>query len=492
MTILSPVSNTATPTERGSGATLAVLVGAYLMIGVDSTVINVALPKIQHELHFSPTGLSWVLNSYTLAFGGLLLLGSRIGDRLGRRRTFTAGVLLFTLASLLGGLAPDNGWLLAARALQGVGAALATPNVLALIATNFAEGPQRNRALSIYSATAGIGASVGLVLGGLLTSFVSWRWALLINVPVGTAVALAAPRLITQPPRHSGHFDAAGALTGTLGTTALVYGFIRVAGHSWGDGQALAGFGAALLLLAGFLLIERRAAQPVVPLRLLADRNRAGAYLNLLLIPAGMLPAFFFLTLFVQNALGYSPLRAGFAFLPLTLSMFTAVRLAPRALARFGPRPVLVAGAVLLTVAGLWLTQLRADGGFLTSLLGPMLVLGLGAGFSFMPMSALVLTGVGAAESGAAAGLLQTLQWTGGTVGLAVLVTVYGTAGRHGSGDPVHHLVRGLDAAFTGATAITVLALLVTVLVLRTPPRDPAAPQPSAGARRPVDSAAGR
>ncbi len=471
MTTVTPVSNTPTTTaqKHRPGATLAVLVGAYLMTGVDSTVVNVALSKIQHELHFSPTGLSWVLNSYTLAFGGLLLLGSRIGDLLGRRRTFAAGVLLFTLASLLGGLAGSGGLLLAARALQGAGAALAAPNVLALLATNFAEGPARNRALSIYSASAGIGASLGLVLGGMVTTWADWRWSLLINVPVGIAVLLTAHRFVVEPPRRTGRFDALGALTATACATSLVYGLIRAAAQGWGDGQALVSFVLAAVLLGCFLLVELRARQPVVPLRLLADRNRAGAYVNLLLLPAGMFGAFFFLTQFVQVVLGYSPLRAGFAFLPLTLAMFATVRLVPRVLRRFGPRQVLTVGAALMLLGDLWLTRLSPTSDYLGALFGPMLLLGIGVGLSFMPMSSLILAGVGSEQAGAAAGLLQTMQMTGATVGLAVLVSVSGTVSRHGTGGARLLLVRGLDAAFAAGAWFIVAALAVAVLVIRQP-----------------------
>ncbi|MGF1427710.1 MFS transporter [Kitasatospora sp. LaBMicrA B282] len=481
MTVLSTASNTPPGTERGSGPLLAVLVGAYLMVAVDATVVNVALPSLQRRLHLSPTGLSWVPNAYSLAFGGLLLLGSRIGDRLGRRRTFGTGVLLFTLASLLGGLAPTSGCLLAARALQGVGAALSTPNVLALIATNFPEGRARNRAIGLYSAAASAGASIGLVLGGLLTSWLSWRWSLLINVPIGFAVAAAAPRLLTEPPRHQGSFDVPGAVTGTLGSTALVYGFVQAAQQGFGDRWALAAFAAAAALLAAFVLVELRAADPLLPIELLRDRGRVGAYLNLLLMPAGMFPAFFFLTLVFQQVLHYSALRTGVAFLPMTLAMFATVRLLPGRLGRTGTRPPLIAGALLLLLGGVWLGVLPEHGGYLGTLLGPLLLLGFGAGLSFLPLSVQVLSGVSPARSGAAAGLLQTLQWTGGTVGNAVLVALYGSGLRHGGGSPTHRQVHGLDLAFSGGAAITGLGLLVAVLLIRE--RGAAAPTDQAAAR---------
>jgi EmrB/QacA subfamily drug resistance transporter len=456
----------APPRPARLGTVLFVIVTAYLMVGVDSTVVNVALPDIQKDLGFSRTGLSWVLNSYTLAFGGLLLLGGRVGDIVGRRRTLTTGVLLFAGSSLLGGLATDSAWLLAARALQGVGAALIAPSTLALITTNFPEGPRRHHALGIYTSMAGIGASIGLVIGGMLTSWASWRWALLINVPIGIGVALALPRFVTETPRHAGRFDAAGALTGTAGMSSLVYAFIRVSEDGWSDTQALLGFSTAAALLAGFTLVESRAAQPILPLRLFSDRNRAGGYLGVLLLPAGMFGAFYFLTLISQQVLDYSPLRSGFAFLPMTLVLFTTVRFVPRLLARVGAKPVLLTGMALLATAAAWLWRLEPGDGYAAGLLGPLLLIGIGVGLSFMPLNATILTGIEPREAGAASGLLQTLQWLGGTVGLSVLVTVFGTATRHVSGTPSEILVHGAARAFGAGSLIALTALLVTAFVI--------------------------
>jgi EmrB/QacA subfamily drug resistance transporter len=448
------------------GTVLFVIVTAYLMVGVDSTVVNVALPDIQKNLDFSPTGLSWVLNAYTLAFGGLLLLGSRIGDIVGRRRTLTIGVLLFASSSLLGGLAADSAWLLAARALQGMGAALIAPNTLALLTTNFPEGPRRHHALGIYTSMAGIGGSIGLVVGGMLTSWASWRWALLINVPIGIAVALALPRFVGETPRHAGRFDAAGALTGTAGMTSLVYAFIQVSSDGWGDAQAQLGFSFAAALLAGFTLVESRAAQPIMPLRLFADRNRAGGYVGVLLLPAGMFGAFYFLTLISQRVLDYSPLRTGFAFLPITLAIFAVVRFVPRLLARFGTKPVLLTGMALLATSAAWLSQLSPDDGYLTGLLGPLVLMGVGVGLSFMPLNATILAGIEPREAGGASGLLQTLQWLGGTLGLSILVTVFGTATRHATGSPSDILVHGSARAFGVGALIALTALLVSAFVI--------------------------
>ncbi|MER6420167.1 MFS transporter [Streptomyces sp. NPDC001137] len=445
---------------------LFVIVTVYLMVGVDSTVVNVALPDIQQDLDYSRTGLSWVLNAYTLAFGGLLLLGGRVGDIVGRRRTLATGVLLFAGSSLLGGLATDSAWLLAARALQGAGAALIAPSTLALITTNFPEGPRRHHALGIYSSMAGIGASIGLVLGGMLTSWASWRWALLINVPIGLSVALALPRFVSETPRHAGRFDAAGALTGTAGMTSLVYAFIRVSEAGWSDTQALLGFSTAAALLAAFTIVESRALQPIMPLRLFSDRNRAGGYAGVLLLPAGMFGAFYFLTLISQQVLEYSPLRAGFAFLPMTLAMFTTVRFVPRLLARFGVKPVLLTGMGLLVAAAAWLWRLEPGEGYPSGLLGPLLLMGVGVGLSFMPLNATILARIEPREAGAASGLLQTLQWLGGTLGLSVLVTVFGTATRHASGTPAEILTEGSARAFGVGALIALAALLVSAFVI--------------------------
>jgi EmrB/QacA subfamily drug resistance transporter len=448
---------------RHPDAVLAVITLGYLLIALDATVMNVALPRVQAGLHFSDVGLSWVLNSYTLTFGGLLLLGSRLGDVLGRRRVMVAGIAVFTTASLLGGLAQAPGWLLAARAVQGVGAALVTPNTLALLATNFAEGAARNRALSIYSSIVGAGGSIGLVLGGLLTDLVSWRWALLINVPVGIVLIGLAPRLIASPPRHPGRFDVAGALLATAGITAIVYGFIQAAQHGWSTVDTAVPVGVGVLLLAALLLVEARAAQPVIPLRLFADRTRAGGYLNMLLIPAAMFGGFFFLTQYMQEALGYSPLRAGVAFLPLAMAMLATVRTMPRLLPRFGPRPILVTGAALILASAGWLTQLSDGSGYAAGLLGPFLLLGAGVGASVMPSNALILAGVTPADAGAASGMLQTMQWVGGSLGLAVLVSVFGSA---------DSFVDGVARAFVASAVMAAGSLAVVLLALQPSGRD--------------------
>ena len=460
-----------------SGLALALVLGAQLMIVLDLTVVNVALPSIAHGLHFSASSLSWVLNAYTLTFGGLLLLGGRAGDILGRRRVFMAGLALFTAASLAGGLATSAGWLLAARAVQGVGGAIATPAVLAMITASFAEGRERARALGIYTAVVMGGGSLGLVLGGVITEWVSWRWVLFVNVPIGLVVLLAAPLFLPETPRRPGHFDVAGAVTSTAGMTALVYGIIRAASDGWSDRVALGAFAAAAVLLAAFLVRESRAAQPITPLRLFADRGRAGSYLARLLIVGGMFGMFFFLTLFVQNILHFSPLRAGASFLPMTGALFTVSRLSPRLVARFSPKLLMVVG-MLPVVAGMaWLSRISVGTGYLSGVLGPMLLLGTGMGVVFVPLTMASLHGVRPEDSGAAASMVNVMQQVGGSLGLAILVTAFSTAVRNAARHPVAGLsrlaqahqavVHGMSSAFTLAAVLDVLALLVIVAMMR-------------------------
>lgn len=443
------------------GISLAVIVTCQLMVVLDGTVVLVALPNIQRSLHFSATGLSWITNAYSLAFGGLLLLGGRAGDILGRRRVFLAGIALFTLASLFGGFATSAAWLLAGRAAQGVGAAMAAPAALALIAVNFAEGHERNRALSVFSATSSAGASVGLILGGVLTDWVSWRWVLFINVPVGVAVLLLGPVFLQETERHRGRLDVAGALTSVTGMVALVYAFIRAADAGWSDGVALGALAAGVVFLGAFIAVEARAAQPVVPLRLFASRSRAGAYLNMLLLAAAMFGAFFFLVQYLQNSLGMSPIEAGLAFLPLTGLLFAGARMAPRLVPRYGTRRLMLTGLPLIVAGMLWLTRLSPDSEYLTGALPPMLLFGLGAGLAFLPLTLTILSGVPREDSGAASGVLQTTQQVGGALGMAVLVSIYGSALRTGGA------AHAISVAFAAGTVFVALALAVAAFVIR-------------------------
>ena len=459
------------------GIALAIMLGAQLMIILDMTVVNIALPHIQDSLHFSATGLSWVLNAYTLTSGGLLLLGGRAGDILGRRRMFLAGIGLFTVASLAGGLATTPGVLLAARALQGVGGAFAAPAVLALLVTSFPEGRERTRALGIYMGVITGGSSLGLVLGGVITQWLSWRWVLFINVPIGLAVVAVAPRFVAETPRLPGRFDLAGALTATTGVAALVYGFIRAASDGWDDQLTLAAFGTAAVLLTLFVLTETRARQPITPLRLFTDVSRAGSFIARLLLIAGMFGTFFFLTQFLQTIMGFSPLRAGVAFLPMTIALFAVSRLAPKLMPLLGPKPLMITGMVPAIASMAWLSRVSTETGYWTGIFGPMLLIGLGMGLVFVPLTTASLAGVPAADSGAASGLVNMLQLVGGSLGLGVLVAVYGTASGHAV--TPHAVTHGIGAAFGFAALLDVCSLLVIMALIRTRRLMPA-PAPAA------------
>ena len=456
---------------------LAIMLSAQLMIILDVTVVNIALPHIQTSLHFSSTSLSWVMNAYTLTFGGLLLLGGRAGDILGRRRVFVAGIGLFTVASLAGGLSTSAGMLLVARAVQGAGGALAAPAVLALIVSGFPEGRERTRALGIYMGVITGGSSLGLVLGGVITEWLSWRWVLFINVPIGIAVLAIAPLFVAETPRQAGRFDLAGAVTSTVGVASLVYGFVRAAANGWGDHLTLAAFGAAAVLLAGFLVIESRVRQPITPLRLFTDASRSGSFAARLLLIAGMFGVFFFLTQFLQKVMGFSPLRAGVAFLPLTAALFGMSRTAPRLMPRLGAKPLMIIGMMPAIVSLAWLSRVSPATGYWSGVFGPMMLLGIGMGLVFVPLTTASLAGVAPADSGAASSMVNVMQQVGGALGLAVLVAVFGTASRNAQQHPLpgltaaaqgqHVLAHGMATAFGLAAIFNVASLLVIVALIR-------------------------
>jgi EmrB/QacA subfamily drug resistance transporter len=474
VSVSSASSTTERPQLAGPGrgrpvAALALVLCAQLMVILDLTIVNVALPSIERGLHFSATSLSWVLNAYALTFGGLLLLGGRAGDILGRRRVFLTGIAVFTLASLAAGLAVSPAWLIGARALQGVGGAIASPAALALVVSAFPEGGSRNRAMALYAAIASGGASLGLVLGGAITQWESWRWAFFINLPVGIAVAACTPFLLAETPRQSGHFDLAGALTSVTGMAALVYAFIRAASDGWSDPVTLAALALAAAGLAGFALTEARATQPVTPLRLFADGQRSAAYAARLLLVGGIFGMFFFVTQFLQLILGFSPVRAGIAFLPMTVGIFGASRLAARLLGRFPPAPLAVAGIIPVIAGMAWLSRITPGTPYLAGVLGPMILFGVGMGLAMVPLTTAALAGVRPEDSGAASSMVNVTQQVGGALGLAVLVTVFGAASRDPAGraqgttlaSEHEHLVHGMASAFTVATFFDVAALLV-------------------------------
>jgi EmrB/QacA subfamily drug resistance transporter len=443
---------------------LAIILGCYLMVVLDASVVITALPDIRIDLGFSPAGLSWVQNIYALAFGGLLLLGARMGDLLGRRQVFIAGIALFTVASMLGGLAQSETWLLAARALQGVGAAIAAPSTLALLTVSFPEGSERTRAIALYSAVASAGASIGLVLGGMLTSWISWRWSLFINVPIGVVLISLAPAYLPETERHTGEFDLAGAATSTLGMSALVYGLVRAAETSWGDAVALGSFAGAALMLAAFVTIEKRARQPITPLRLFASRERVGAYAARLLMVGAMFGMFFYLTQFLQGAEGYSALKAGLAFLPVTLTIFAMVKVVPRLLGRIGPEQTLVGGLVLALAGLLWLSRISTTTDYWTGIALPMLLIGAGMGLAFTPLTQAAIAGVDNHDAGAASGLVNVFQQLGSTIGIGLLVTVYAAASE-GSGAKA--LAEGVPSTIAVSAALIALALAVVLAVMR-------------------------
>jgi EmrB/QacA subfamily drug resistance transporter len=505
--------------NRHLGLALVVIATAQLMVVLDATIVNVALPHIQHALGFSGSGLEWVVNAYTLTFGGLLLLGGRAGDILGRRRVFIAGIILFSAASLLGGLATSQAWLLAARAVQGVGGAIVAPTALSLVTSNFPEGQPRNRALGVYSAMSIGGIAVGLLAGGLLTTYASWRWVLFVNVPIGIAVALLAPRVLNESERHPGRFDLAGAITGTGGLAALVYGLSSAATTSngvsqWGDTKVLAALAAAAVLLASFIVIEARSAHALMPMRIFRNRSRAGAYLIMLCIGTALFGMFFFLTIFVQTVWGYSALKTGVAYLPMVAVIMAGAGLSTVLVPRIGARPLLLAASAIGTGGMFWLSRIGEHSSYVGGLLGPMLVTAVGLGLLFMPLTLVALSKVDDRDAGLASSLVNTGQQVGGAIGLAVLGTVAWTvvantarssaaaakaaaAAAARAGHPLHVTAAQAKAAQTGiydhalavgfsrgfvvSAGIMLLALVATIVMIRVTREDLAGVQPMPG-----------
>jgi EmrB/QacA subfamily drug resistance transporter len=456
--VSSAAASSAAGTSTGSpprrlGLALAVIATAQLMVVLDATIVNVALPHIQAALGFSGTNLEWVVNAYALAFGGLLLLGGRSGDLLGRRRVFIFGILLFTLASLLGGFATDQAWLLGARVLQGIGGAFAAPTALSLIAVTFPEGPPRNRAMGVYAAMSVAGGAVGLIAGGLLVQYLNWRWVFFVNVPIGLVLAFLAPRVLGESERRRGAFDLPGAITGSLGLASLVYGLSSAAtspnGVShWGDTKVIASLVAAVVLLVTFGFIEVRSKHGLVPMRVLRSRDRTGSYLIMLCVGTALFGMFFFLTLFVQGVWGYSALKTGLAYLPMIATVMVASAIASQLVNRIGARPLLLAGSVILTGGMFWLSRITEHSHYASGLLGPMMVTALGMGLLFVPVSLVALAGVRNNDAGVASSLLNTGQQVGGSIGLAILGTVAWSA----VANNIHAQVAAAAAAAKHAT----------------------------------------
>jgi EmrB/QacA subfamily drug resistance transporter len=493
---------------RRPGLVLAVIATAQLMIVLDLTIVNVALPHIQAALGFSGSNLEWVANAYAVTFGGLLLLGGRSGDLLERRRIFIAGLLVFVAASLVGGFATGQAWLITARADHGVGAAMAAPTALSLVAVTFPEGPPRNRAIAVYSATAIVGLAVGLLVGGLLVTYLSWRWVLFVNVPIGLAVAALAPRVLPTTPRRTGRFDLPGAITATAGVALLVYGLSNAAttpdGVShWGDTKVIASLTAAAVLLAAFVVIETRSRYPLLPLRLMRSRDRSGAFLISLCLGTAGLGMFFFLTLFIQDVWGYSALRTGVAYLPYVPAILVMTFVAQRGVSRVGARPLLIAGSAIAAGGMFWLSRITEHSGYADGMLGPLLVFGAGLGLVFVPVSLVILNKVTPTDAGAASSLNNVGQQVGGSIGLALLGTVAWSAvassqrsataaaakarvhlsGAHAAAlrtQIYHHaLATGFSRGFVVSAGILALAVIIALAVIRVRRQDMAGADPT-------------
>lgn len=452
--VVETIISTPAPAPRRRGLALLTILAAQFMFAMDLLIVVVALPRIEHDLGLHPAALTWVLNAFGLAFGGLLLLGGRLGDMLGQLRAFRAGIAVFVLGSLLGGLATMPGWLIAARVLQGIGAALAGPSVMALVIAIARNEKEQARGMALFIVVSSVGASAGLMLGGVLTEFFSWRWALLINVPVGTAVMLAVGRLVANTTPRRSRLDIGGALTATFGSVALVYGFISAAEHGWQSLATILSLAMAVSLFLAFLRIEQVHRQPLLALHLLRDRSRLGALAVMALIVGVHFAVLFMLVQYFQRVLGYAPIVAGLAYLPLTATVFAISHFVPRLLSRVGARVLLAAGSVLVALSLAGFALLGAHDGYMNVLL-PLVVHATGIALVFAPGTVAIMHGVSAQHAGAASGLLQMDQQIGGALGIAVLAAIYASAAVPGS------YVSGLPAAFGGGAAIALAAAVI-------------------------------
>ena len=471
-------------TSSSKTALLLAVCLAQFMVILDVAIVNVALPSIDDGLHFSTSGLQWVVNAYTLTFAGFLMLGGRAADLLGRRRVFLAGTALFAVASLACALADSRGLLIGARALQGLGGAVVSPATLSIITSSMREGPERNRALGLWGAVGALGASSGALFGGLLTQSLGWPAIFAINLPLGIAVIVLGLRFIPPAAAHDGprHFDASGALLVTAGLVALTFGIVRTDTLGWDSPGVLAPLVAGLLLLAGFLVVEGRIARvPLVPPSILRRRRLRTANLVVVLLYAAFFPVWFFLTIYLQQVLHYDALTAGVAFLPMTLSIFVASSLAPRVVGRLGARPVIAAGMAAAALGMLLLTRVEPGASYFGVVLAGGIVTSLGMGFSLVPATIVAMQGVAGSESGLASGLLNTSRLMGGALGLAVLSTIADARTRAEDGlGAAHALTDGFALAFGVGAALCVAGAAVAALLLR--PRPGAALEPEAQA----------
>jgi EmrB/QacA subfamily drug resistance transporter len=426
---------------------LLVIAGAQMMVVLDGTIVNIALPSMGRYFDKSQTDMTWALNAYALAFGGLLLLGGRMGDILGRRRMFIVGLSLFTLGSFLAGIAPSFGLLLAGRAVQGVGGAIASPTALSLITTEFEEGQERTRAIAVYAAVSGAGAALGLLLGGILTNYLSWRWVLFVNVPIGLVLMTGAFLYLHESERLRGRFDFVGAALSVAGLVAIVYGFIHVAHTGWSNTQTFVVFVAAIALLTTFVYYEAKIAeQPMMPMRIFENRNRSGAYVIMFVVGAAMFGMFYFVTFFVQGVREYGPLKTGFSFLPVAFVIGIVSQIMAQLMPRVGPKPLLITGTSLLTTALLWFSTVDKDSSYAGTLLPGMMVLAVAMGCLFVPLTSTAVGSVANTDAGLASALLNVGQQVGGALGLSVLATVFATSAKNWGTDHFGGLVGSLKA----------------------------------------------
>jgi EmrB/QacA subfamily drug resistance transporter len=458
------------------GLALAVICGAQLMIVLDATVVNVAIPTIHHALHFSRTNLEWLITAYSLTFGGLLLFGGRTGDLYGKRKMFMIGITIFAVSSLLGGFATNDVWLIITRGMQGIGGAIAAPTALSLIATNFSEGRERNRAMGVYAAMSGGGGAIGLLLGGILTSYVSWRWIFFINVPIAALVLFLAPRALNESQSTSGHLDVPGAVTATGGMLTLVYGLSNASSHSWTSISTLISLAASVVLLTAFGFIEQRSKEPLMPLSIFKNRNRTASFAMMLVIGIAMFSMFYFLTQYLQNVLGWSPVRTGVGFLPMTLGIIVAAGLTSRYVGRVGIRVPLLVGPLMAAIGMLWISRITVTSTYL-DILGPLVLIALGMGFAFVPLTLTAVSGVKPHEAGLASALLNTMQQVGGALGLAVLATIAIDASNsklkslHSTTTLANDIAttHGYTTAFTVSAGIAFIGFLISVIFIRVP-----------------------
>ena len=466
---------TAREYERRRWIALVLLCFAQFIVVLDASIVNVALPSIGKGLDFSQENLPWVVNAYVLTFGGFLLLGGRMADLLGRRRVFIGGLLLVAVASLAAGFSATEGQLIAARAAQGLGAAIISPAALSIVTTTFRDGSERNKALGAWGAVAGAGGAAGVLLGGILTDGLGWEWVLWVNVPVALIAAALAPRLVAESRSESAtrHFDTAGAVTVTAGLSVLVYALVDAANAGWGSLQTLGLIGVSATLIAIFVAVELRSQAPLMPFRIFRIRTLTGANIVGLLVGASLFSMFFFITLYMQQVLGYSAIEAGLSYLPLAVMIIVASAIASQLVTRVGYKPVLAAGMLSIAVGLAWFSRVSVDGGFTSDILGPSLLAATGLGFGFVTTTIAAVSGVRAQESGLASGLINTSQQIGGALGLAVLATIATTRTNDvmasSGGDPSalkNALTEGFQAAFLGGAVIATLGLVLTLVLI--------------------------